>query len=237
MDFPSSQLARFFILSLALHLVFLFSWPNTVKKTRTVEQIPFTFLPAPKEKKEPVRKVRKTKPRPVKEPKEPAQLAKKTTPHTKEAGMKNTTEEVAKPQIENPTIVRRPLPSLKQLMSKRTKYEGKAINLHTRDPKYVTYNTTIKRAIERTWKYPELAKRNGLEGKLILEFTVLADGILEGSRITRSSGISVLDQEALRAVKAAAPFRPIPPWIGGSRLRLTASFEYDDDREHDIRIK
>jgi len=48
--------------------------------------------------------------------------------------------------------------------------------------------------------------------------------------LLRSSGYSVLDEEAMRAVKAAAPFHPIPSWIGKARLDIVASFEYHDNR-------
>jgi outer membrane biosynthesis protein TonB len=40
----------------------------------------------------------------------------------------------------------------------------------------------------------------------------------------------VLDGEALRAIKAAAPFPPIPPWIKASPLSVFASMEYHDNR-------
>lgn len=105
-----------------------------------------------------------------------------------------------------------------------------AVRLDTREPKYVSYFTSIKQAIELVWEYPEPALRQGLQGKLVLEFTILGDGHLEGTRLVRSSGFSVLDQEAMRAVQAASPFHPIPPWIGKSRLDVVASFEYHDNR-------
>lgn len=105
-----------------------------------------------------------------------------------------------------------------------------AIALNTRDPQYITYFSSIKRNIEFVWEYPEPALRYGLQGKLLLQFTILASGELESAHIIRSSGSNLLDHEALRAMKAAAPFRPIPPWIDKKRLTITASFEYLDNR-------
>jgi protein TonB len=105
-----------------------------------------------------------------------------------------------------------------------------AIALNTRDPQYITYFTSIKRNIEFVWEYPEPALRYGLQGKLLLQFTILASGELESAQIIRSSGSNLLDHEALRAMKAAAPFRPIPPWIDKKKLTITASFEYLDNR-------
>jgi protein TonB len=104
------------------------------------------------------------------------------------------------------------------------------IRLDTREPRYLPYFETIKRAIERVWEYPETALQSGLEGKLILEFTILENGTMLGPRLIRSSGSLDLDEEAIRAVRAAAPFRPIPPSIGRGRIDILASFEYYDNR-------
>jgi len=140
-------------------------------------------------------------------------------------------------RLQEKTIVQRPLPTLKELLPPvaSSPSEGSAssegpIRLDTQEPKYISYFDSIKRAIEIEWQYPEPALRQGLQGKLILEFTVLGNGTLERARLIRSSGFSVLDEEAIRAVRAAAPFHPIPPWIGKARLDIIASFEYHDNR-------
>ena len=132
----------------------------------------------------------------------------------------------------------RPLPSLKELLppvawsSQRDQsgvQEG-PVSLNTREPRYLTYFETVKRAIEQVWEYPELALRSGLEGKLILEFTILEDGEMVGPRLVHSSGFLELDQEAIRAVRAASPFNPIPASVGRNRIDILASFEYSDNR-------
>lgn len=114
--------------------------------------------------------------------------------------------------------------------AEKTGRKEEAVQLNTREPKYISYFASIKRAIELVWEYPEPALRYGLQGKLVLEFTIVGNGQLESTRLIRSSGFSVLDREAMRAVKAAAPFHPIPPWIGKNRLEVIASFEYLDNR-------
>jgi len=132
----------------------------------------------------------------------------------------------------------RRLPSLKDLLpprnwtpdAQRSSRSDGPVRLDTRDPQYITYFGSIKRAIEVVWQYPELALRYGLQGKLLMEFTVLGNGELSGAKIIRSSGSSLLDEEALRAVNEAAPFSPIPSWIGKSRIEILASFEYHDNR-------
>jgi protein TonB len=120
-------------------------------------------------------------------------------------------------QIPDKAIVaERPLPTLKELLppvgwsaDARTRGSDGPIRLDTKNPEYVTYFNSIKRAIEVVWQYPELALRYGLQGRLLLEFSILGNGDLERATIVRTSGSNLLDEEALRAVKAAAPFGPI----------------------------
>lgn len=248
-----SSLVPFLIFSLVLHLFALFSWPKPAEKERTVEQIPISLLPEFKEKSaEPSEAVKKAPTRPSRTP---AQVARKSTPVPAETGKR--TQEFSRPELSKQdlskderltgpeqqergryTIVQRPLPTLKELLppaiwspsiEQPNNKEG-PVRLDTREPKYVSYFTSIKRAIEHVWEYPESALRLGLQGKLVMEFTISGDGRLEGTRLIRSSGFSVLDQEAVRAVQAAAPFHAIPPWIGKSRLEVVASFEYHDNR-------
>ncbi len=238
MYLPSSPLVPFFLISLALHLLLFFSWPNHPEIEKPAVQIPVAFLPSPEPKKKPIQKSRQLRTRLSKVP---VQLAKKSTPLPEEIGKTKNRERPDYRKNEarkKDTIVRRPLPTLKELLppvtwspsgERRSSKEG-AVRLDTREPRYVSYFTSIKRAIEVVWEYPEPALRHGLQGKLVLEFTILGNGNLEGTRLIRSSGFSVLDQEALRAVRAASPFHPIPPWIDKTRLDVTASFEYYDNR-------
>ena len=245
---PRSSLVPFLIFSLVLHLFALFSWPKPPEKERAVEQIPISLLPEFKEKgAEPSEAVKEVPTRPSRTP---AQVARKSTPVPAETGKR--TQEFSRQDLSKDerltgpeqqergryTIVQRPLPTLKELLPPATwspsgeqsnNKEG-PVRLDTREPKYVSYFTSIKRAIEHVWEYPEPALRLGLQGKLVMEFTISGDGRLEGTRLIRSSGFSVLDQEAARAVQAAAPFHAIPPWIGKSRLEVVASFEYHDNR-------
>jgi protein TonB len=135
---------------------------------------------------------------------------------------------------EQTIIAERPLPSVRELLppanlSSRSANSG-PVSLNTSDPLYVSYFTKIKQLIEAHWEYPELALRYGLQGKLSLEFTVGSYGQLERVRIVRSSGSQLLDDEALRAIKAAAPFPPIPAWIKPNPLSILAAMEYHDNR-------
>ena len=135
---------------------------------------------------------------------------------------------------EQSVLAERSLPTVKDLLppvnwSSRSRESG-PISLNSKDPVYVTYFTKIKQMIESQWEYPELALRYGLQGRLALEFTIGSNGQLERLRVVRSSGSQLLDEEALRAIKAAAPFPPIPAWIKPIPLSISAAMEYHDNR-------
>lgn len=215
--------------------------------------------PEPSEKPQPrLKRPRAARePAPTRAAKTPAMIAKRSSPplpdqYPSEKANPNPSkprdfspDDIGRPQPppheplhERSVIVERPLPTLKELLPSATYSmhenndgpERGSVSLYTKDPKYVTYVGKIRQSIESEWQYPEVALRYGLQGKLALEFTILGDGHLEGLRLLRSSGSSLLDNEALRAIKAAAPFPPIPPWIRPNPLRITATMEYRDSR-------
>ena len=76
----------------------------------------------------------------------------------------------------------------------------------------------VKRKIEKEKKYPRLAERNGYEGKVEIKFKILADGQVENVEIVNSSGYDVLDNEAVRAIRAAAPYSLIPEALAQTYL-------------------
>jgi protein TonB len=117
------------------------------------------------------------------------------------------------------------LPGLRGLTS-----YNRPIPLNTRDPVLAPFTKIIERWIEAEWEYPELAKYHGLQGKVTVEFTVLQSGQVDLLSVVRSSGSNLLDEEAVRAIKAAAPFPPIPRSIAANRLRIIAGFTYLNNR-------
>jgi protein TonB len=67
-----------------------------------------------------------------------------------------------------------------------------------------------QKSLQRRLVYPSRARRSGWEGRVLVEFTVKADGSLKESKIGGSSGFDILDQQALKAIAITAPFRPAP---------------------------
>jgi len=104
--------------------------------------------------------------------------------------------------------------------------EEETVSLNTQEFKYYAYFSHIKRHIEMAWNYPLEAQKNQWEGRLSLTFVVEADGTVSDIILIHSSGYEVLDEAAIKAIKFASPFNPIPESIGVKRLRINASFEY-----------
>lgn len=57
-------------------------------------------------------------------------------------------------------------------------------------------------------KYPEEAKKNGTEGRVIVQFIIRKDGSVTDSEVIRSSGAKSLDDEALRVVGQMPKWKP-----------------------------
>jgi TonB family protein len=60
-------------------------------------------------------------------------------------------------------------------------------------------------------RYPERARRRGLQGTALVQFSIRPDGTLDASELLRSSAHEMLDQEALRLLERAVPFPQPPP--------------------------
>lgn len=77
--------------------------------------------------------------------------------------------------------------------------------------KYLNDNFAyIRDKILRNVSYPDMARRKGWQGKVLLSFIVTANGSVREFRIIKSSGFPMLDKSAVKTVKDTAPF-PRPP--------------------------
>ena len=85
-----------------------------------------------------------------------------------------------------------------------------SVTLDTDEFKFISYNRWLKIKVESLLKYPELAAISGIQGTLYIKFDILKDGSLGGLELLKSSGYKILDDEALRAIRASAPFQPLP---------------------------
>jgi len=64
---------------------------------------------------------------------------------------------------------------------------------------------SLWRRVAELKRYPNTARMNGQEGRVILKATIRADGQLADVFVQKSSGYSALDEAAIEAVKLACP--------------------------------
>jgi protein TonB len=96
--------------------------------------------------------------------------------------------------------------------------------LNAPEIQYISYFAGIKRKIELVWGYPAVA--NGIEGDVVVDFVIGRNGKLEKATLVRGSGHRALDEEALSAIRKAAPYAPIPSEYKIANLQIRAHFIY-----------
>ena len=118
------------------------------------------------------------------------------------------------------------LAALEEAQKSENRVPEDTITLDTKDVRYVSYAGMVKARLLEQWQYPEAAKENLLEGALVVLFSLDRRGSLLGIRVLDSSGYRILDEEALRAIRQAAPFPAFPGSVAVSRLHIQARFDY-----------
>ncbi len=98
-----------------------------------------------------------------------------------------------------------------------------SVTLDTDEFKFISYNRWLKVKIESMLKYPELAAVSGYQGTLYIKFDIMKDGSLGGVDVIKGSGYTILDDEAVRAVRSSAPFQPLPDDWGMERYSIRAA--------------
>jgi protein TonB len=91
----------------------------------------------------------------------------------------------------------------------------KFVGARTQEYRFAQYIEDWRVKVERigNLNYPEQARRQQLFGKLQLSVSIRADGSVESIEVSKSSGQRILDAAAMRIVKLAAPYSPLPPSI------------------------
>lgn len=109
----------------------------------------------------------------------------------------------------------------------------KYISANTREYLYASYEDSWRQKVERigNLNYPDEARTNKLSGTLLLDVAINPDGTLKSVRIDRSSGHRALDNGAIRIVRMASPFAPLPPEIRKDVdvLHILRVWQFQDD--------
>ncbi len=104
------------------------------------------------------------------------------------------------------------------------------ITASTRRTPDAMYLKAWTKKIERigNLNYPDKARRDKLQGQLILTVSLSPDGYIIKIRISQSSGHKILDDAAKRIVELAAPFAVVPKNVlqGNNRLVITRTWQF-----------
>ncbi len=91
------------------------------------------------------------------------------------------------------------------------------------------YLAMVSKALQRHKRYPRVARRRGLSGKVVLDFVILPNGQITEARIieNQSTGHGILNRAALSALKRASPLPPFPKTLKKRSLQVTIPIVYE----------
>lgn len=98
------------------------------------------------------------------------------------------------------------------------------------------YHEAWRKKVERigNLNYPQQAKRNRINGQLILSVDINPDGSVppDGIIISQSSGHKVLDDAAIKIVRLSAPFSAVPENVlqGHDMITIIRTWKFETDK-------
>jgi protein TonB len=104
----------------------------------------------------------------------------------------------------------------------------KYISANTKEYAYAAYMAAWVARIERigNLNYPDEARREQVHGQLVLTVALRRNGSVKRIDVIQSSGHKLLDDAAIRIVRLAAPFPPIPKGEGVDELYITRTWQF-----------
>jgi periplasmic protein TonB len=104
----------------------------------------------------------------------------------------------------------------------------KYISANTKEYAYAAYMSAWVARVERigNLNYPDDARRQQVHGDLVLTVALRKDGTIKSIDVIQSSHHSILDDAAIRIVRLAAPFPPVPTEEGVDELYITRTWQF-----------
>jgi TonB family protein len=90
------------------------------------------------------------------------------------------------------------------------------------DTDFGPYIAELQRRIKRNWNPPSDSRSK----RIVAIFTIGKDGRLLSVRLRAPSGVKLADDAALAAVRASAPFRPLPATFRNDEVDVEFTFDY-----------
>ncbi|PWR21866.1 energy transducer TonB [Zavarzinia compransoris] len=92
------------------------------------------------------------------------------------------------------------------------------------------YRALVSAWIEKHKRYPDSARRRGIEGKPTVRFRIDRGGHVQMVEIHRETGRRDLDEAALRTIERADPFPPFPDDIEGQSMEFVVPIDFNMKR-------
>lgn len=116
--------------------------------------------------------------------------------------------------------------TIEKFAKNATPPEKKGLTFDVGEFKHRGYMRMMKEKIESIWVYPKEAARLGISGDLFINFVIRKDGKLGDIEVVRTSGFRDLDKAAVKALKDAEPFWPLPEDWEKDDLEIKGHFIY-----------
>jgi TonB family protein len=98
--------------------------------------------------------------------------------------------------------------------------QGNGVDVDPRDKRRIDYLRQVSAKLGPYTDWRKLLSvaqaAEGVQGVVVVTFTILADGTVAGASVSRSSGVAELDENFRKAILKAAPYPPLPPELGTS---------------------
>jgi protein TonB len=114
-----------------------------------------------------------------------------------------------------------------QAYAKRPK--KKFVSASTQEYEFASYMRGWVARVERigNLNYPDEARRRNLQGQLVLTVAVRRDGSVASIDVVQPSGHAILDEAAIRTVRLAEPFGPLPETADKfDELHITRTWQF-----------
>jgi len=148
---------------------------------------------------------------------------------------------IEQPDSERPSAARlmrqsMEMASLQPELSRQIQWKSKLprrkyISANTQEYEFASYMRAWVSKVERVgnMNYPSELRRKKLHGDLVLIVGIRKNGTVESIDIMRSSGISEVDQAAVRIVRMCAPYAPLPDNISQQVdiLHITRTWRFE----------
>ena len=100
------------------------------------------------------------------------------------------------------------------------------VTFDTKDMMYRSYLDMLRQKVESIWVYPRRAAEEGIYGDVLIRFIILKDGSLGEVKVLRTSGHSMLDKAAVKALRDGIPYWALPDGWERQSLPITGRFVY-----------